>query len=183
VRPLPRDRPSLHKLNPELIQIAIPLRKRQRLERHVGLLRMGRALIWPVSTNGTLPSEQMEKIATPKYGPSIITAWESQLQRPKLLPQRPKLPPLLQVLQSLPEHRLDFLPIAQNGWKPKTATPAGLSVMGMVLIQPCSTNLTQHWVKAERIVGLKFGQRILTVWPPETRLLLEMYDATELDAT
>jgi hypothetical protein len=92
------------------------------------------ALTWPIFTNGTLVLDQTERIATHRSGPSIITAWESRPQRRKLLPQRPKLPPLLQVLRSLPEHRLGFLPTVRNGWRPKMEIPAGLSAMQMASI-------------------------------------------------
>jgi hypothetical protein len=180
---LPLGRPSLRKLNPGLIQIATLLRRRQRVERHVGLLPMGRASTWPISTNGTLALDRTERIAIPRYGLSTITAWESRLQRPKLLPQRPKPPPLLQVLQSLPEHRLGFLPIVRNGWKPKMATLAGLSAIRMVWMQACSTNSTQCWAKAEQIADLRSGQRIFTVWPLETQLLFKIHDFMELVAT
>jgi hypothetical protein len=177
------DRPSLRRLNPGLIQIVTLLRRRRRLERHVGLLPMGRALTWPISTNGTLALDRTERTVTPRFGPSTITAWESRLQHPKLLPQRPKPPPLLQVLQNLPKHRLGFLPIVRNGWKLKMATPAGLSVTQMVSIQACSTNSTQCWAKAEQIVDLKSGQRTFTVWPPEIQLLFKIHDVMELVAT
>jgi len=132
VRLLPLERPSLHKLKPGSIQIVIFSRKRQRLERHVGLLPVRRVLTWPIFTNGTLSLDQTERIVTRRYGPSIITACESRPQFQTLLSQRRMLLPLPQVLQNPPGHRLDSLPIVENGWKPKMVTPAGLSLMQIV---------------------------------------------------
>lgn len=77
-------------------------------------------------------------------------------------------------LKCLSRHRPDLLPIVQNGWKPKMATPAGPSRMQIVPMQTCSTDSTQYWVKVVQIVGHKSDQLIFTVWPLERGVLCKI---------
>jgi hypothetical protein len=161
------DRLSPPKLNPGSTQTVIFSRKLQRLERHVGLLPTKPALTWPISPNGTLSLDQMERIATRRYGHSIITACVSRQQRQMLLPQRQKRLRLPPVLQNLPRRRLVLLPIARNGWRPKMVTPAGPSLTRMASMQTYFTHSIQHSVKVVQTVGHKSGQRTFTVFQLE----------------
>ena len=171
---LPQDLPSRHKPNPVSIQIVIVSRKRPRLEHRAGPLPAAQASSWPISTDGTLSLEPVERTATRRFGPTTITAYESQAQHQVLLSSLQALLRLPQALPNPPKHRLGILRTARSGSRPKTAIPAGPLRMQMVLIRLCSTASMQYWARVVQTVGRKSGQPISIVWLLKKGILCKM---------